>query len=121
MILLCVIVKNTVCRKKQYDSYLSLFPLEQKIDFNSCIRFIETWKEEIDPEIYYSYNKNMLRLAVKWEAGPEIIEYYREEMLTYVEYLSFEQFLFGFTSLDKKQLERIKERYVERIRKVEID
>lgn len=97
------------------------FPLERKIDFSSCIRFMKARKEEIDPEIYYSYTKNMLRLAIKWKAEPEIIEYYREEMLIYVEYVSFEQFLFGFTSLNKKQLEYIKEKYVERIRKVEID
>lgn len=92
----------------------------QNIDFRSCIRVIETWKKDIEPDIYYGYNRSMLQLAAKWEAEPEIIEHYRKEALCYIEYVSFKQFVFLIDFQDKIQAEKLKEKYIEYINHIEI-
>lgn len=96
-------------------------PSKQKVDFKSCMRVIKAWKEEIEPETYYNYNKGMFWLAVKWEAEPEIIEYYRKEVLANVEYLSFEEFFVIHAPQDDNQLEYLKRKYLELVRNVEVD
>lgn len=56
---------------------------EKKIDFTSCIRFIEQNKYDIDPIIYKAYHQNMLSLALKQHASDEIVKYYQYEFSRY--------------------------------------
>jgi glycosyltransferase involved in cell wall biosynthesis len=48
------------------------------IDFESCIRFIEMNKNDIEPEICRTYNKRMLNYAIAFRSEKHIIDYYRQ-------------------------------------------
>ena len=48
-----------------------------RVDFGSCIKFIERNRNDISPEVYKSYSKSMLRLAQAQNADKNVIEHYR--------------------------------------------
>ena len=62
-------------------------------DFQSCIRFIDRFREEIRSDVYYLYHKNMLRLAKRINATPDVIDHYLNEMTRYKEIISFKEFI----------------------------
>lgn len=59
------------------------------IDFDSCIYFIESVKDEITDKIYMNYHRNMLLLAIKYQARGDIISYYRKAATHYEHLISF--------------------------------
>lgn len=52
----------------------------KKIDFGSCVEFIESIKDEITPDVYRRYIRNMLFLAQKQEESSNILDYYKNEL-----------------------------------------
>lgn len=55
-------------------------PSDGKMDFLSCIRFIEQHKSEIVPELYERYTRQMLDCARQSKASEEIIRYYQRAL-----------------------------------------
>jgi glycosyltransferase involved in cell wall biosynthesis len=53
--------------------------VKQKIDFASCIKFIERNKHDITPDIYRHYHQGMLRLAKALSAEPYVVKHYAKE------------------------------------------
>lgn len=72
--------------------YLS-FQANSKIDFHSCIAFIKQNKKDINPMIYNKYHLNMLNLALKVSAHPDIIRHYRKEATNYVKNISYAEYI----------------------------
>jgi len=66
---------------------------EKKIDFRSCIRFIESNINDIDPQIYINYNLNMLMLAKNRKAPDDILKQYIKESTRYKEYLPYYKYI----------------------------
>jgi hypothetical protein len=62
--------------------YNTSHPRAVKIDFASCIKFIERNRDEISPELYGRYSKNMLRVALAQGADVGIVEHYRQALST---------------------------------------
>ena len=63
------------------------------IDFESCIRFIKSNMDDIEPQLYIRYNYNMLLVAKNQKADKDIINYYIKESTRYKEYLSYYQYM----------------------------
>lgn len=61
----------------------------KKIDFDSCIRVINKYKNDISPYFYNRYHQNMLKLATKLNAEERVIDYYRKESVRYPEYIPY--------------------------------
>ena len=55
-------------------------PKDKKIDFGSCIKFIESIKDEITSDVYRGYIRNMMFLAQKQEENSNILDYYKNEL-----------------------------------------
>jgi glycosyltransferase involved in cell wall biosynthesis len=102
----------------RYDKKYQLIPKEnptviyvctQKktvIDFKSCINFIKSNKNDIEPQLYISYNSHMLMLAKNRNATNDIIKYYIKEATRYKEYLSY--FNYAMIRYPQTRIERFK-------------
>lgn len=64
-----------------------------KLDFASCIKFINENRDDVSPHIYNRYNYDMLRYSILEKAPEEIVSYYRTEAVYYKEYVSYAQYL----------------------------
>jgi len=51
------------------------------VDFNSCIRFIEMNKNDIQPDIYVAYHKRMLHYALAVRSERYLIDYYAKNSI----------------------------------------
>ncbi|MDR0710802.1 MAG: glycosyltransferase [Prevotellaceae bacterium] len=51
-----------------------------RVDFGSCIKFIERNRSDISLEVYKSYSKSMLRLAQAQHADKTIVDHYRNAL-----------------------------------------
>lgn len=67
---------------------------KEMIDFQSCIRFIKKYREEIAPDLYINYHLGMLRYARQMQADEKIIRYYKRETTRYKELLSLQRYIF---------------------------
>ena len=64
-----------------------------KIDFNSCISFIQTVEDEISPVVYMSYHRHMLYLALANKASDGVVCHYRKAATFYEYLLSLNDYL----------------------------
>ncbi|WP_085535956.1 glycosyltransferase family 2 protein [Massilibacteroides vaginae] len=64
-----------------------------KIDFSSCICFIQRNKHNITPMNYLRYYVNMLILAKQYSENKHIITYYKNEASRYKELLSYAEYI----------------------------
>ncbi|MDR2037176.1 MAG: glycosyltransferase family 2 protein [Bacteroidales bacterium] len=87
-------------------------------DFESCIRFIKRVESEINPEVYHYYHKNMLELAKRINAAPEIIKHYRNELTYHRELMSFKDFIQIKRPSSKLQFLKLKMQYIWHILRV---
>ena len=62
--------------------YLNYGPKKQ-IDFESCIRFIEKHKDDIEPDIFTIYHSYMYNLAVNSAADKNIVRHYLKNSKKY--------------------------------------
>ena len=76
------------------------------IDFESCIRFIKSNMDDIEPQLYLNYNYNMLLMAKNQNAGTDIINHYIKESTRYKAYLSYYRYV--TIRYPKNWLERLK-------------
>lgn len=60
-----------------------------KIDFKSCIKFIEQNEKDIEPLIYNKYHQNMWALAINQGAKKDVIDYYKRKSVKNLEYISY--------------------------------
>lgn len=93
--------------------YLSNAP--KFIDFDSCIVFIESIKDEITDRIYMNYHKNMLLLAIKYQAREDIISYYCRAVTRYEYLLSFYDYLIVLQPRNKFKGYLLKLKYIWRL------
>jgi glycosyltransferase involved in cell wall biosynthesis len=63
------------------------------IDFKSCIRFINSNINDIEPQLYHSYNYNMLLKARNKKAGKDIINHYVRESTRYKSYMPYYRYV----------------------------
>ena len=66
---------------------------EKIIDFKSCIQFIKSNTDDIEPQLYNNYNLNMLLLAKNKNATSDIINHYIKEATRHKEYLSYDKYI----------------------------
>lgn len=66
-----------------------IFPGVKKIDFNSCICFLERYKSQITPIVYSKYCKNMYALVCSHNTDSITRDYYRKEFLKFKEYVTY--------------------------------
>lgn len=102
-----------------------IYPLgeskELNIDFNSCIQVIRENEEDISPNLYTSYNMNMLLLARRQNAPIEIIEHYKKEATYYKEYICFYQFMKIRQPQTENDLQKCREEYISYISEIQIE
>ena len=65
----------------------------RKIDFKSCLRFINRHIQDIEPPLYNHYNLQMLSSATHHNADDAIIRHYTKEATRYKYCLSFYQYI----------------------------
>ncbi|GHV16627.1 hypothetical protein FACS1894179_06690 [Bacteroidia bacterium] len=94
---------------------------ELNIDFNSCIQVIRENEEDISPNLYTSYNMNMLLLARRQNAPIEIIEHYKKEATYYKEYISFYQFLIIKQPQTEEEQLKCKDEYISYISEIQLE
>ena len=70
----------------------------------SQILYMQRYINDIQPRSYFTYSMSLLGSAIKAEAQPEIIKYYRSECLRYPDIMSFTDFS---SVLDKSMINRI--------------
>lgn len=96
------------------------------IDFESCITFIKKFQNEINPMTYVLYNFNMLKLvrsyiALGYDVGSDIINYYITETLKYSHYLSYRDYLYIMDPKNKFQIYKSVLRYIVGILKCRVE
>lgn len=96
-------------------------PKQLKIDFKSCIQVIRENEEDISPNLYTSYNMNMLLLARRQNAPIEIIEHYKKEATYYKEYISFYQYMKIRQPQTENDLQKCREEYISYISEIQIE
>jgi len=63
------------------------------IHYETCIRFVEENIQDINPEVYMSYNLGMYLRAEQKEDNKPFISYFRKEAIRYKEYISYQHFI----------------------------
>ena len=61
--------------------------------FESCIRFVEKNKAEVEPSVYCRYNLKMMKYATKVEAPHNIVQYFCREVTKYKECISYQFYI----------------------------
>jgi glycosyltransferase involved in cell wall biosynthesis len=79
---------------KENPSVIYVYSSKEKmIDFNSCIQFIKSNIDDIEPQLYNNYNFNMFLLAKNKSATDDIIKHYIKEATRYKVYLSYHKYI----------------------------
>jgi hypothetical protein len=92
---------------KEKPTVIYFFNLGEKmIDFKSCIRFIKSNINDIDPQLYLNYNYNMLLMAKNRNADKDTIKHYIRESTRHKEYLSYYRYV--MIQYPKNWFERLK-------------
>jgi glycosyltransferase involved in cell wall biosynthesis len=84
--------KYTFAVKKE-PSVIYFLSSGRETHYETCIRFVERNREDVDPSVYTHYNMNMYLHAVRKEAPEQFISYFRKETIRYKEYLSYQQYI----------------------------
>lgn len=84
----------------------------RKIDFESCVTFINRHKQQISPWAYTSYHVRMYNLAERISSDKQLLEHYRREATRYASQLSYIRYIGILKPQNRLQKIAIKMRYI---------
>lgn len=96
-----------------------IFPGVKKINFDSCICFLEKYKNQISPVVYSQYCKNMYALACSHNTNSATSNYYRKEYLKFKEYITYYDYIAIMSSNSFWSKVKLKIMYIWRIWRVQ--
>lgn len=101
-----------MCPKMEATTIYHYSQVPKIIDFDSCIRFINSVEHEISDHVYMNYHLQMLHQAVTCSTDEAIIQYYRKAATRCEYLLSLSDYLILRKPQSKMDALKIKMRYL---------
>jgi hypothetical protein len=86
-----------------------------KVDYYSCIKFINSNKQDILPNIYNDYHLLMYKNALKHEAEKRILLHYKRNAVKYPEFISLVKYLQILNPKNRLQIFFLKLKFIANI------